>query len=280
MEVRLHDDIDPFAALARPLLDTDPVRHTLALTVLDDLRRTGDRPAVLVTLHEGPQVCGVALRSSGRGLLVSALPVRWAAPVDAVLADADPELAGACGPTEEVSAFSAAHVERTGATVETVMRLRLFVLVALCPPGGVRGAARRVGESDVDLVASWQRAFREEALGDRGAAGDPRESAQPVLRPGYELMLWVVDGVPVALAEAGPPVAGMSRVGPVYTPPEHRGRGYGSAVTAAASAWALAAGARNVVLFTDLVNPVSNAIYSRIGYRPVYDALELEFRSG
>lgn len=277
MEVRLHDDVDRFAAFARPLLDTDPVRHTTALTALDDLRRTGDRPAVLVTLHEGPQVCGAVLRTPGRGLLVSALPAWWAGRVDAVLAAADPELAGVFGPTEEVTAFSAAHVERTGGTVETVMRLRLFVLVALCPPGGVRGAARRVVESDVDLVAVWRRAFREEALSGRGTARDPREPAQPELRHG--LMLWVVDGVPVALAGAGPPVAGMSRVGPVYTPPEFRGRGYGSAVTAAASAWALAAGAREVVLFTDLANPVSNAIYPRIGYRPVYDALELGFRT-
>jgi predicted GNAT family acetyltransferase len=70
----------------------------------------------------------------------------------------------------------------------------------------------------------------------------------------------------------------MTRVGPVYTPPESRGHGYGSAVTAAASAWAHDAGAREVVLFTDLANPVSNAIYPRIGYRPVLDALELRFR--
>jgi len=184
-----------------------------------------------------------------------------------------------CGSSHRET-FSAAYVDRTGATVETLMRLRLFVLVALCPPGEVRGAARQVVESDVDLVASWQCAFREEALGDRGAARDPRESAQPVLRPGHGLLLWAVDGVPVALAGAGPPVAGMSRVSSVYTPPEHRCRGYGSAVTAAASAWALAAGARDVVLFTDRANPVSNAIYPRIGYRPVYDVLELGFRSG
>jgi predicted GNAT family acetyltransferase len=63
----------------------------------------------------------------------------------------------------------------------------------------------------------------------------------------------------------------------VYTPPECRGKGYGSAVTAAASQWALDAGAENVLLFTDLANPTSNSIYQRIGYRPVYDSTELAF---
>jgi len=49
-------------------------------------------------------------------------------------------------------------------------------------------------------------------------------------------------------------------------------RGYG-----AAASWALQAGAEHVVLITDLSNPISNAIYPRIGFRPVYDAVEIAF---
>ncbi|MEJ7703884.1 MAG: GNAT family N-acetyltransferase [Geodermatophilaceae bacterium] len=91
-------------------------------------------------------------------------------------------------------------------------------------------------------------------------------------------MLWCVDGEPVSYAATRPPVASMSRIGPVFTPPEHRERGYASAVTAAAAAaaWALAAGACHVVLFTDLANPVSNSIYPRLGFRPVHDAVEFD----
>lgn len=89
---------------------------------------------------------------------------------------------------------------------------------------------------------------------------------------------WERDGRTVAYSAVGKPINGMSRVGPVYTPPEERGNGYGTAVTAAVSQWALDAGAENVVLFTDLANPTSNAIYQRIGYRPAYDHTELEFR--
>jgi predicted GNAT family acetyltransferase len=74
------------------------------------------------------------------------------------------------------------------------------------------------------------------------------------------------------------PAAGVVRLGPVYTPPELRERGYAGAVTVAVSQAALEAGARHVVLFTDLANPTSNALYQRLGYRPVEDRVELSFR--
>jgi predicted GNAT family acetyltransferase len=66
------------------------------------------------------------------------------------------------------------------------------------------------------------------------------------------------------------PIAGTARIGPVYTPPEQRGHGYGSAVTAAATRAILACPAVPL-LFTDMANPVSNTIYQRLGYRPVGD---------
>ena len=69
----------------------------------------------------------------------------------------------------------------------------------------------------------------------------------------------------------------MVRVGPVYTPPELRGRGYAGAATAAASQAALDAGVRQVVLYTDLANPTSNALYQRLGYRPVEDRVIFSF---
>ncbi|MER6362019.1 GNAT family N-acetyltransferase [Kitasatospora sp. NPDC001527] len=92
-----------------------------------------------------------------------------------------------------------------------------------------------------------------------------------------QLHLWEDGGRPVAVAGVSAVVAGMSRIGPVYTPRDARGRGYASGVTAAASAAALAGGAGEVLLYTDLANPTSNSIYQQIGYRPVEDCLVLAF---
>jgi len=91
------------------------------------------------------------------------------------------------------------------------------------------------------------------------------------------LTLWEADGKPVSVAGLTRRAAGMVRVGPVYTPPELRGHGYASAATAEVSQAALAAGAEEVLLYTDLANPVSNAIYQRLGYQEIEDRIVLSF---
>jgi predicted GNAT family acetyltransferase len=157
------------------------------------------------------------------------------------------------------------------------MRTRLYALGALVPPDGVPGRARRGGEGDVEVLAAWRKAFMDEEHAAVHDMQSPREIVLSSLRLGCAEMLWEVDGRPVSQASARPVIAGMSRIGPVYTPPEHRNRGYAAAVTAAASQQALDAGAGQVLLFTDLDNPLTNRLYPRIGYRAVYDAADVTF---
>ena len=91
------------------------------------------------------------------------------------------------------------------------------------------------------------------------------------------LTLWETAGGPVSMAGATRAVAGQARIGPVYTPPERRGQGFGGAVTAAVSQAAKDAGVAEVLLYTDLANPTSNALYQRLGYEPVSDSVQLLF---
>jgi GNAT superfamily N-acetyltransferase len=280
VEIVLHDDAAEFARLACPLLDADPLRHTIALGVLDAMCRGGEPAAVLLTVHEAGGVAGAALRSPGWPTLVSAVPPRLAPAVERALGEADPWADGASGPVAEAEAFAAARVARTGCGVEPAMRMRLFALDVLVPPRGVPGAPRHADEDDVGLLARWRRAFEvDTGHGGGTGAADPEEYVARALRLGAGEILWEVAGTPVAQASAKPVIAGASRIGPVYTPPEHRGHGYAAAVTAAASQWALDAGAQRVLLFTDLANPTTNRLYPRIGYRPVHDAVELRFGS-
>ena len=89
-------------------------------------------------------------------------------------------------------------------------------------------------------------------------------------------LLWEDDGI-VSVAGWGAPTPNGVRIGPVYTPPEYRRRGYGSAVTAAVSAHQLAEGRRFCFLYTDLDNPTSNKIYTEIGYEPVCESIDYTF---
>jgi predicted GNAT family acetyltransferase len=91
------------------------------------------------------------------------------------------------------------------------------------------------------------------------------------------LFLWRAGGEPVSLVSLNPAVAGVVRIGPVYTPPEARRRGYASASVAAVSRQALVAGAHTCTLYTDLSNPTSNKIYADVGYRRIAECEERTF---
>ncbi|MGH3832511.1 MAG: GNAT family N-acetyltransferase [Pseudonocardiaceae bacterium] len=212
-----------------------------------------------------------------RYLIVSGLPAECADAAVEVLAPSCQGLPGAVGPRGEADGFAHSWSARTGASTHERRALRVFALDRLTPPQGVRGAPRRADGSDLELLARWREEFALEATGGLRGHGTALRQAEDSLAAGTAALLWEVAGQPVAWASASAPVAGMSRIAPVYTPPRSRGRGYGSVVTAAAAGWARQAGAKHVVLFTDLANPVSNAIYLRIGFRPVHDAVEIAF---
>jgi predicted GNAT family acetyltransferase len=128
--------------------------------------------------------------------------------------------------------------------------------------------------ADGELLEAWLGAFSRELDGEA-----PTIPGMVADRIGYGgLILWEDEGVPVSLAGLTRPARGTVRVGPVYTPPGHRRRGYGAAVTAAASRAALDGGAAAVVLFTDLANPTSNFLYQRLGYRHIEDRVVVGFK--
>jgi predicted GNAT family acetyltransferase len=156
------------------------------------------------------------------------------------------------------------------------MRLyRLGKLVWPDEPQG--GSCRSAGEADAGVLTAWFRSFAREA--NDGEVADAFATVREQLGYGG-ITVCEAGGELVSFASITRPADGMVRVGPVYTPPERRGRGYGSLVTAAASWRALRAGAEEVLLYTDPANPVPNSIYQRIGYRPVEDRVVLAFSGG
>jgi uncharacterized protein len=109
-----------------------------------------------------------------------------------------------------------------------------------------------------------------EAFGEADAVSIVADADRWLARRGRSLHLWE-DGDVVSLAGTGGRTPNGIRIGPVYTPPDARRRGYASALVAAVSQAELDAGRRFCFLFTDLHNPTSNHIYQAIGYTPVRD---------
>jgi predicted GNAT family acetyltransferase len=181
--------------------------------------------------------------------------------------------AAVTGERTDAASFAAAWSALTGQAATEASSVRLFRLARLTPPRPApEGSARIATMADRGLLADWLADFHAET-----GTIDPKGDLDDRLSFGG-LTLWERHGQVVSLAGIRPPASGVARIGPVYTPPPLRGRGYGGAATAAVSQAALDQGIGQVVLFADLANRTSTALYQRLGFVPVEDRIELTFR--
>jgi RimJ/RimL family protein N-acetyltransferase len=268
--------VDEFLEAAGGFLRSRPVENTLFLTIARAVKLRGEQAfgpdaPIFGWLAGGD---GAFLQTPPHPLVLSAMPAGRVPELAELLAKRP--LPAVNGLTADAEAFAARWRELTGASVEVGMRTRLFRLATLLPPPPPPGVARVAGPAHRDLLIDWMTAFQGDVHGavrvDQATVVDDKMSHGG-------LMLWEVDGRAVSMAGITRAEAGAVRVAPVYTPPELRGHGYGAAVTAAVTQAALDAGAEDVVLFTDVTNPTSNALYERLGYRPIQDRTVLEFKS-
>jgi GNAT superfamily N-acetyltransferase len=285
MPWELTASVDQYVAAAGEFLVSRRVEHTIELGVVEGLRSGPavqprdlgpDGPLFGWWHSAGGDVAAVVLHTPPYPLLLGGLPAGSAPELAALLADVGRQLPGVNSQEDDAARFAVAWREETGIGYATFRRSRLHRLADLVPPDPMPdGEPRVAGEADRDLLERWFRAFAGE-LND--LTGPQPDAVSDRLSYGG-LTLWESQGRPVAMAGHVRPAAGVVRVGPVYTPRDLRGRGYGGAVTAVVTSAASAAGAREVVLFTDLANPTSNALYRRLGYQPVGDRIVLSFGS-
>lgn len=276
MRLRFHTDVGDFVASAGRWYGRSPVQHTVELSLLRAPLPGGE--PLLMTVWEDGEVVGAAMQTPPLPLLCGGLAVAMMGEVVGAMRADVPALPGVRGLRRAAEAFAERWRAETGVVGVLSTEERLYRLATLAAPAGVRGGPRPARAADLPVLIRFQCDFAAEAFGH---APDPRRAADSVAAAeaaGNVYLLWLADGAPVSMAGVRAPAAGVSRIGPVYTPPEVRGQGFGSAVTAAACRWALAAGAAQVVLFADLANPTSNHIYRQLGFVPVADSATIEFR--
>ncbi|HLW47474.1 MAG TPA: GNAT family N-acetyltransferase [bacterium] len=166
----------------------------------------------------------------------------------------------------------------TGEPAQRILTERIHRLDAVRPVPDVAGRLRPADTTDRPLLVCWLQAFADEIFtGDKRRPGNAQTVVDDRLAtPGEGIVLWE-DSEARCVAGYGSGTKHGIRIGPVYTPPEHRNRGYATACVAALSRQLLEQGRRFCMLFTDLENPGSNRIYQRIGYEPVCDVAEYRF---
>lgn len=280
MDVEAVEGSDAFLERAGALLGADEARHNLAFGILSTTRAHPELYPELrgwVVRDDGAAV-GAALRTPPFNLVL-VRPTDERA-LDALAEAITDALPGVVGAVPEVDALAAAWAGRRGVLPETRFEQGVYALRRVLRPRSAPGTMRLAVAADRPLLLRWVDAFAKEALHDGPEADRARHegSVDSRLTGGDAgFALWEVDGRPVSLVGFGGPTPNGIRIGPVYTPPEHRGHGYASALTAEVSQLQLDRGRRYCFLYTDLGNPTSNAIYTRIGYERVCDSREVAF---
>jgi predicted GNAT family acetyltransferase len=276
--LRRPPSVEAFLEAAGPFLLAREAEHCLTLGICADLQANPETSAE--TPYFGVVTAGGTV----------AMTAVWTPPWQVVLSTCDDPAAvaliaddladrapiGINAPSSVADAFVGAWRARTGQPARVLMRERVFKLSAVTRPHGVSGALRHARPSDREHLIAWLIAFEEETFGER----QPRDPGVMVDRSlagvGRRLYVWDDDG-PVSLCGVGGPTPTGIRIGPVFTPPGLRRRGYASACVAAVSQAQLDAGRQFCFLFADVANPTSNHVYLTIGYEPVSDVTLYRF---
>lgn len=280
MFVTTYANASEFLASVGPALETREAANNLMLglaTRLVDNPLAYGSPPLLLSIHEGtalrlallqtpphkPTIYVETLDNITRHAALNAL-------ADHLIGLAH-VISGVSGEEPASREFAELWASRMSIRYKQHLAMRVYELREVLPTSRPEGEARHADTSDLPLLIRWYLAFDREASGD----GMDEAGAERSVRARLEengLFLWEnAEGEVVSLAAVGRYTPHGATVGPVYTPPEHRGHGYATALTAYVSEYILGLGKEFASLFTDLDNPTSNSIYQKIGYRPVSD---------
>ena len=296
MDLEFFDAPQPFLAAAGGLLAAEPVLGSVIASVsertareladgYDSWAEVGapfERWWLVVRDPDGEVVSAVMRTAPFKPYPTFAMPMTddAARALAAALHGRGELLGGANGALPGAEVLARSTAELTGGEMVSEKATRLWEATSVTVPPAPAGRLRRASEDDADLVLAWFTAFHEEADEQAGREPDPTSGEHNTLdsvlvriREGVEWLWELPDGTIAHLSGAGLPSYGVARIGPVYTPREHRGHGIASHVVGELTRRGLEAGHR-MCLFTDRANPTSNKIYAGLGYAPVVDMAE------
>jgi predicted GNAT family acetyltransferase len=290
-DLELYDDPAAFLDAAGEHLAADPVHGSVIASVTgrvrdEDAAGIQRDPSIpcwwVIARGDDGAIAGIGMRTAPfepYPMFVLDFP-QWAADrLVAVLQERGEVLGGVNGALSGAGTLADTYAAATGAATQVAMHTRMFEVTELVTPRPAGGRLRSATHDDLDLCVEWVDRFGVEADEQAGrAAGhsevEGRDVVERKLRNGV-LWLWEDEaGTPVHLTGANLPSFGVTRIGPVFTPKEHRGRGYASNAVHQVSQQYLDQGIR-VCLFTDQANPTSNGVYEALGYEAVVDMVNL-----
>ena len=282
IEIITHNDARELISLSGAYLERNESENNLPIGLAyrlaeDPYYYTSELPLLLSILEQG-RVVGVVVMTPPKRIILSRIDtdIQTAiVPIVRHLRGIGVQIPGVVGPAAAAQAFAECWVEdMPGVSVKLSKRMRVFEARSVANLPLSPGKLRFARPDDHSLITRW-------IVGLSEAVGEPvshesAESRAEKLTNDQQLYVWDNEG-PVSIAGVSRPMRNGTTIGLVYTPPEHRGKGYATSCVLLLTKKLLSDGYSFCSLYTDLSNPTSNSIYTKIGYVPIGDALELDF---
>jgi GNAT superfamily N-acetyltransferase len=289
IKIRRHPDVRAFLARAEHWLLREEQRYGLLLGIASQVAGGAHRyraPIYWATVEEEAaagsavsgdgaareaEIVGCVFRTPPHQVGVTSLPAAAIEPLVASLRESYLNLPGVGGPETTATAFADAWTARFGGQWWIEQRQRLHSLTRVTSPSApAPGTLRLALVPDVPVARAWMAGF----IRDTRVRHVSADTAERLIEE-QRLHFWM-DGEPRCMVGAVRETPNTTGVSAVYTPPPFRNRGYASVAVATLSRQLLDAGRKSCFLYTDLANPVSNAVYARIGYEPIDDVVEIK----
>ena len=282
VEIRSHNDANELISLSGAYLELNEGENSLpiglAYRLAKNPRYYGPESPLLLSILEQSRAVGVAIMTPPRSLILSKFETSIEAAMvhlTRYLRGIDMPIPGVAGPATEAQVFSDCWVEgMPNVSSRIVVRLRIFEARKVADLPLSPGKLRLAGISDQPLMVQWLAAFSE-AIGEPVDSNTTRSNVEQYIED-RQLYIWD-DGGPVSIATETRPTRNGTTISTVYTPPEYRGKGYATSCVWSLTKELLSGRYSFCNLYTDLSNPTSNSIYTKIGYMPLGDALSFDF---
>jgi RimJ/RimL family protein N-acetyltransferase len=275
IRVLLDADADAMRAFLAPRAATSMflLSNSLAAGLVDHGQLL---QATYVGAFDAGELVGVAAHCWNGMLLVQAPPELIAPSVvhelaRAAVARSSRAVTGFSGPADQVAVIRGAFALPPPAVDEVEQLYELALTDLRVPDALARGdvRCRRPTADERSQVVAWRHAYHLESLaatdGDELVARVVRETDGAIARQ----QLWVLEsaGGIVATTAFNARIPSTAQVGGVYTPPEHRGRGFARCAVAGSLIDARSDGNERAILFTP--NAAAARAYEAIGFRRI-----------
>ncbi|MCP4913199.1 MAG: GNAT family N-acetyltransferase [Oligoflexia bacterium] len=274
-------DAQEFLNLNEDILLKNESMNNLMLGLANGAVERPDRfqNAFFVTVYENENIIGQSVRTHGdRPLMISEMPKSAINELANYIFKIDPKLFGVVGEKNSSTSFKKQWQNLGKFKIRMGMHQGIYELEKVIMPNIGNGSLVTATIDHTKIAERFLEGFIRDCF---PSDKKPKEKAQAMFKRFVEdktLFLWKNENSEiVSMAAKNRESRNAATISMVYTPNEHRGKGYGSIVTALVSKRMLDEGKKKCNLFTDLSNSTSNSIYQKIGYRMIGESMHYNF---